>query len=74
MRIRYFRIKSSNRLCQLFPWIAPEGKPYGDAYERVVIPLSEAEKRNCKSSTKCHIQIVRRDNLEEIKERGLVLV
>ncbi len=73
MKVRYFRIKSSNRLCQLFPWMAPCERPWSEKHERVVLQLSESEKKFSNPSTKCHVQVVRKDNLEEVKERGLVL-
>lgn len=69
--IHLHRIKSSNRICQIFPWLAPEGRPWDEGYERVVIPLSEKEQMNSKK--KCHIQIVRRDNLERVQQNRLTL-
>jgi hypothetical protein len=57
----------------LFPWLAPEGKPWSEKHERVVIQLSEQERKHCKPSTKCHVQVVRKDNLEAVKETGYVL-
>jgi hypothetical protein len=73
VKVQFYRIKSSNRICQLFPWLAPEGKPWSDKHERVVVQLTEEEQKHSKSSTKCHHLVVRRDNLEEVRERGLVL-
>lgn len=69
--IRLHRIKSSNRICQIFPWLAPEGRPWSDSHERVIIPLSEDEKKGSKK--KCHIQVVRKDNLELIRENRMQL-
>jgi len=65
--------KKTGRACYSFPWESKAAPcPWNrEKYERVVIPFTSSEKRNSRKSV--HIQIVRRDNLEEVKQPALRL-
>ena len=66
-----FMIKKSGRACYPFPWENHKLPcPWdNEKYARVVIPLTAQEKRG--SSKTIHIQVVRRDNLELVKQPKL---
>lgn len=62
-----FKLKSSGRVCYPFPWESrATPQPWKPGYMRVMIPLTQSERRN--SQKKCHTQIVRNENLEKVKE------
>lgn len=64
---RIIKITKSGRVCYPFPWESSAiPQPWSQKHERVVIPLIAAER--CNSTKKCHIQIVAKRNLEEVKE------
>lgn len=64
---RVLKIIKSGRVCYPFPWESSAvPQPWPQQHERVVIPLTAAERRN--STKKCHIQIVAKRNLSEVKE------
>lgn len=70
MKATVYRVKKTGRVCYGFPWASHKvPQPWGSAYERVVIPTTAKDN----TSKKCHIQIVRRDNLEIVKEPRLQL-
>lgn len=76
MKTLIFKMKKTGRVCYQFPWGSTKGaaaRPWKDGYERVIIPLSESEKKFSNPSTTCHIQVMRRENLEIIKENKLQL-
>lgn len=65
-----YKMKKTNRVCMLFPWDNNKLPcPWRSGYARVLIPLTEAEKRN--SIKKVHTQIVRVDSLTKIQETRL---
>jgi hypothetical protein len=62
-----YKMKKTNRVCMLFPWDNNKlPQPWPPGYARVMIPLTESEKRN--SLKKAHTQIVRVDSLSKIQE------
>lgn len=64
---RILKIIKSGRVCYPFPWESSAiPQPWSQKHERVVIPLTAAERRN--STKKCHIQVVAKRNLSEVKE------
>ena len=64
---RILKITKSGRVCYPFPWESfAIPQQWSQKHERVVIPLTAAERRN--STKKCHIQIVAKRNLSEVKE------
>lgn len=65
-----YKLKSTNRVAYSFPWESAKTPcPWNQSqYERVVIPFTELEKRN--STKRVHIQVVRRDKLELVKNQG----
>lgn len=62
-----YKLKSTKRVAYSFPWESAKTPcPWNQSqYERVIIPFTDIEKRN--SIKKVHIQIVRRDKLELVK-------
>lgn len=75
MKAKTFKIKKSGRVCYDFPWQASKvtPQPWKGGYHRVVIPLTAAERKTANHDTKCHIQIVKATNLEEVREARLAL-
>lgn len=64
---RILKITKSGRVCYPFPWESSAiPQQWSQKHERVVIPLTAAERRN--STKKCHIQVVAKRNLSEVKE------
>lgn len=64
---RILKINRTGRVCYPFPWESSAiPQPWSQKHERVVIPLTADERRN--STKKCHIQIVAKRNLSEVKE------
>lgn len=63
-----FKLKKSGRACYPFPWESHKLPcPWNnEKYARVVIPLTEQEKVHSRKSI--HIQIVRRDKLEMVRQ------
>jgi len=56
-------IRRTGRVVLPFPWITSSPCPWPQAtHQRVLIPLTEDEKRNSKK--KVHVQIMRKDNLQ----------
>lgn len=65
-----YKLKSTGRVCMMFPWDNHKVPcPWKGGYARVMIPLTESEKRN--SNKKAHTQIVRVGNLVKIQETRL---
>ena len=70
LRQDLYRIRKCGRVCYPFPWeSAKVAAPWKAGYMRVMIPLTEQERRH--SEKKCHIQIVRITKLEKIQEARL---
>lgn len=67
------RLKKTGRVCQELPWKAASPAPWDLDYIRVVIPFTEAERRNATPGKTCHIQVVRRDSIEIVKGNYLVI-
>lgn len=64
---RILKINKTGRVCYPFPWESSAiPQQWSQKHERVVIPLTAAERRN--STKKCHTQIVAKRNLSEVKE------
>ena len=65
-----YKLKATGRIAYSFPWESAKTPcPWNQSkYERVVIPFTEIEKRN--SGKKVHIQVVRRDKLELVKNQN----
>ena len=69
---RILKIVKSDRVCYPFPWESSQiPQPWKNTHERVVIPLTVAERRN--SNKKAHIQIVAKRNLIDVREVRLEL-
>lgn len=65
-----FMLKKTGRVCYPLPWeSAKMPQPWKHGYTRVMIPLTEEEKKH--SFKHCHTQIVRNDNLKKIQESRL---
>lgn len=66
--------KKTGRVCYAFPWESQKAPcPWNQqAYERVVIPMTDTEKRNTRKTV--HIQIMRRSNLQVMREPRLRVV
>lgn len=61
------KLKKSGRVVQELPWNSTTcPRPWKNGYKRVMIPLTAAESIN--SNKKCHIQIVRVDSMEVIRD------
>lgn len=71
--MKIYTHKKTGRACYPFPWESRSAPcPWNaEKYERVVIPLTNTEKRGSKKLV--HIQIVRRENLELVKQPRLKL-
>lgn len=70
--MKILKLKKSGRVCYPFPWHnSQKPQPWGPAYQRVLIPFTEVEKRNSKKT--CHIQIVANSKLEEVRESRLTV-
>lgn len=65
---KVYMLNSTGRQVFLFPWESRGAQcPWDDSkYIRVLIPLNAAERRN--SNKKVHTQIIRRDNLREVRQ------
>lgn len=69
---RILKIVKSGRVCYPFQWESSAiAQPWPNTHERVVIPLSAAERRN--SNKKAHVQIVAKRNLVDVREVRLEL-
>ena len=69
MKGRMLKLVKSGRVCYPFPWVSTkEPQPWPSAYSRVMITYTPAEMRTRNDSRRCHVQIVRRDSLEVIRE------
>jgi len=69
---RILKITKSGRVCYPFPWESSAiPQQWSQKHERVVIPLTVAERRN--SNKKAHIQIVAKRNLVDVREVRLEL-
>ncbi len=68
-----YKHKKSGRICYAFPWASHKIPCPWNAgtYERVLLPLTESEKRN--SQKKVHVQIFKRTNLEAVKPTVLAI-
>ena len=67
-----FYLKKGHRAVYPFPWVSGQvPQPWPSTHMRVIIPLSEAEKRN--SHKKCHVQVVNRNNILSVQPARLKL-
>jgi len=70
LREDLYKMKKSGRVCMMFPWDNNKLPcPWKSGYARVLIPLTQTERRN--SDKKVHTQIVRISNLVRIQETRL---
>ena len=64
MNNEVYTLRKSNRIVYPFPWTSTKIPcPWKAGYMRVVMPLTESEKRN--SAKHCHIQVVKISNLDK---------
>ena len=66
--MQVYKMVKTGRVAYDFPWESSKVTCPWDAhrYARVVIPFTAAERRNSRGT--CHIQVVKRCNLELLKE------
>lgn len=64
--MQMLKLRKSGRICYPFNWESGSlPKPWPNTHSRVLIPLTQTERRN--STKKCHVQIVNNTNLEVVR-------